>query len=224
MSASGTPTGQLLRKSPQQRRSLARIDQLLDAAAQVIADVGIGETTTNAIAARAGASVGTLYQFFPNKDAVLRSLAMRYAAEFDAIKDRVMAVEAADLPLEVMMRGIVEPLAAFFDANPAYPRVFAATMETDGSRTTLESRMHHGVITRVDAMLGRRFPGMPRAQRTAVATVQVHTVHAIMIASLHCEKRERLAMRAELTRALVAALVPFEVYREPLNSPPVRPE
>lgn len=202
--------GSPLRRTPRQQRALERIDHLLDAAASVIAEVGVGDTTTNAIAAKAGASVGSLYQFFPNKDAVLRSLAMRYATAFDALKDRVMAVEAADLPLEIMMRGIVEPLAAFFDAHPAYPRVFSAMMETDAGALGVEARMHHAVIARVDAMLARRFPTMPHAQRHAVASVQVHTVHAIMIASLHVSADERVALREELIRTLVAALMPFD--------------
>jgi AcrR family transcriptional regulator len=210
MSAPEKAADPLLRRLPRQRRALERIDQLLDAAAAVIAEVGVGETTTNAIAARAGASVGSLYQFFPNKDAVLRSLAMRYASTFDVLKGRVMAVEAADLPLETMMRGIVEPMAAFFDANPAYPRLFAAMMETDDAVASVDARMHDAVIARVEAMLARRYPAMRRSQRHAVATVQVHTVHAIMIASLHCADRDRRAMREELVRTLVAALAPFD--------------
>jgi AcrR family transcriptional regulator len=200
----------LLRRAPRQRRAVQRVEQLLDAAASVIAEVGVGDTTTNAVAARAGASVGSLYQFFPNKTALLHRLATRYAAEFDALKDRVMAVENADLPLDVMMRGIVEPIAGFFDTHPAYPRVFAATMQEDEELAPDAARMHDRVIERVEAMLARRFPSMPPAQRRAVGTVQVHTVHAVMIASQHCAPDERVQLREELIRSLVAALVPFD--------------
>jgi len=51
---------------------------------------------------------------------------------------------------------------------------------------------------------------MPQAQRHAVASVQAHTVHAVMIASLHCKADERDALRGELIRTLVAACVPFD--------------
>jgi AcrR family transcriptional regulator len=95
----------------------------------VIAEVGVDGATTNAIAARAHTSVGSLYQFFPNKDAIVHALAARYTAEFEQLKDRVMALEVADLPLDRMMRGIVEPIAAYCDANPAYRHVYAATSD-----------------------------------------------------------------------------------------------
>jgi len=70
--------------------------------------------------------------------------------------------------------------------------------------------MPHAVFARVDALLARRYPTMPQAQRHAVASVQAHTVHAIMIASLHCKADERDALRGELIRTLVAACVPFD--------------
>lgn len=62
------------RKQPQQRRSRATVDKILAAAAQVLAEEGDG-ATTDRIAARAGVSIGSLYQYFPNKDALLLELA-----------------------------------------------------------------------------------------------------------------------------------------------------
>jgi AcrR family transcriptional regulator len=58
-----------------QARGQRRIDQLLDVAARVFAEVGFEAATTNGIAARAGVSPGSLYQFFPNKDAMAEALA-----------------------------------------------------------------------------------------------------------------------------------------------------
>lgn len=66
-----------LRTVPVQRRSADRMEALLDAAAQLIDEGGIDAVTTTAVAYRSGSSVGVLYRYFPNIDALLRQLAQR---------------------------------------------------------------------------------------------------------------------------------------------------
>jgi AcrR family transcriptional regulator len=189
------------------------VDLLLDAAADVIADAGVDAATTNAIAARARTSVGSLYQFFPNKDAIVQALAARYAAQFEQLKDRVMAVEVADLPLHDMMTGIVAPIAAFCEANPAYRHVYAATNDAVAGPSPDEARLHAAVVARVEALIARRCPWVPEAQRHATAAVQVETVHAILFHAQGRPPAERPAICDELVRMLVCALEPFDRTR-----------
>ena len=66
-----------LRTVPVQRRSADRMEALLDAAAHLIDEGGIDAVTTTAVAYRSGSSVGVLYRYFPNVDALLRQLAQR---------------------------------------------------------------------------------------------------------------------------------------------------
>lgn len=61
------------RKSPVQAHSVASVDAVLKATVQVLLQVGKETLTTTRVATRAGVSVGTLYQYFPNKSALLRS-------------------------------------------------------------------------------------------------------------------------------------------------------
>lgn len=208
--AAPAPAAGMLRRVPQQDRGQRRIDRILDAAAEVIAEVGVEAASTNAIAARAATSVGSLYQFFPNKDAVVQALAARYVAEFERLKDRVMALDVADLPLDAMMRGIVEPIAAYCDANPAYRHVFAATNDYARGYSPDEARLHAAVVGRVEALIGRRCPWVAPAQRHATAVVQVETVHAVLFHVQGLPPDERPALRRELVRMLVAALEPFD--------------
>lgn len=65
------------RKIPRQGRSRATVDAILDAAAEGIATRGYLAVTTNAISERAGVSIGTLYEYFPNREAIAASLASR---------------------------------------------------------------------------------------------------------------------------------------------------
>ena len=80
----------LIRNEPVQARSAARLTALLDAAAAVIDEIGYERLTTAMVAERAGASIGTVYRYFPDRIAVLQSLAARNA-------DRVTARIVVDL-------------------------------------------------------------------------------------------------------------------------------
>lgn len=71
-----------LRNEPVQARSTARLTRLLDAAAEVIDEIGFERLTTAMVAERAGASIGTVYRYFPDRIAVLQSLSVRATAEF----------------------------------------------------------------------------------------------------------------------------------------------
>jgi AcrR family transcriptional regulator len=72
----------LLRNEPVQARSTARLTSLLDAAAQVVDEIGFERLTTAMVAERAGASIGTVYRYFPDRIAVLQSLSARSLAQF----------------------------------------------------------------------------------------------------------------------------------------------
>ena len=66
------------RKSPVQARSSASVEAILDATLQVLLKVGKERLTTTRVAMRAGVSVGTLYQYFPNKSALLQAALRRH--------------------------------------------------------------------------------------------------------------------------------------------------
>ena len=78
----------LIRNEPVQARSTARLAALLDAAAQVVHEIGYERLTTAMVAERAGASIGTVYRYFPDRIAVLQSLAARNS---ERMTDRVLA-------------------------------------------------------------------------------------------------------------------------------------
>src|SRR5215218_10075491 len=86
------------RKRPIQQRSRQTVDLLLEAAAQVLEGGGLAAFNTNALAARAGVSIGSVYQYFPGKDAVMAALVRREAARFDAALAEGLA-QAEHLPL-----------------------------------------------------------------------------------------------------------------------------
>lgn len=82
-----------IRKAPRQRRAAHTVDAILEAAALVLEAAGLEGFNTNAVARRAGASIGTLYQYFPSKDALTLALLQREEGVY-----REAAAAAAALP------------------------------------------------------------------------------------------------------------------------------
>ncbi len=73
-----------VRTEPTQRRSSQRLDALLDAAAEIVDEIGFERLTTQMVAERAGASIGTVYRYFPDRVAVLHALRERSVRRFRA--------------------------------------------------------------------------------------------------------------------------------------------
>src|SRR6202012_2071248 len=96
-----------------QERGRKRMAELLRAAGEVFAEAGYEAATTNAIAARAGVSPGTLYQFFPNKQAIAEALAEEYATADQLLHENVFDVNIAKVPLRELIDRLVDPFLEF---------------------------------------------------------------------------------------------------------------
>src|SRR5271156_6564585 len=107
------------RRVPQQARAERTVAGLLDAAAAVIAEVGYEAATLTAVAARAGASIGSLYQYFPDKPAVARALAERYGAELADQWGPLMA-EAPSLKVNELVDLMFDVMLKFQAERPAF--------------------------------------------------------------------------------------------------------
>ena len=100
------------------------MDQILVAAAECFGELGYEATTTNAIAARAGISPGSLYQYFTSKEDIAHALAEHYATQLGAARDAMPQPGAADTIEMVVARG-VRAIVDFNLANPGFKALFA---------------------------------------------------------------------------------------------------
>jgi AcrR family transcriptional regulator len=205
-----TPISQAPERRPRRRqaRGERRIAQLLDAAAEVFGEVGYEAATTNAIAARAGLSPGSLYQFFPHKEAVAESLAERYLKEFEAIQETAFAPDVASLPLDVLLDRVVDPLISFNVANPGFRALFTwpvAPPRLAGSAR----RLHSAVLQRVEALLASIAPEVPADRRLRCAMVTVQVVKALLPLVLSASPVEREELVEELKTVIRAYLSPL---------------
>jgi AcrR family transcriptional regulator len=118
------PTALRPRKSPRQARSRATVTAILGAAARVFAADGYAAGTTNHIAERAGVSVGSLYEYFPNKDALLVALMEDHIREGAAILEAVAAETAAVTPpLRTVVRRFARAMVDLHARDRALHRV-----------------------------------------------------------------------------------------------------
>jgi AcrR family transcriptional regulator len=106
-----------LRRVPRQARSRERLQRMLDAAEALLVSDGAAALTTTRVAAAAGVSVGSLYQYLPDKEAIVEALANRYLAEFEALMVDVAERAAAS---EDPVGMLIDTFAQRYRDRPGY--------------------------------------------------------------------------------------------------------
>ena len=198
-------------RAPVQKRGQQRVDAILDAAEVVFGEMGVESATTNAIAERAGASVGSLYHFFPNKDAILQALAARYADSVQATLSTARRIDEPWVPLDVLFTNMIDKFALLDDAHPGYMAVCRATDIASGGKSPVSMQMEEQLVALVQELLVRRCPGIPAREAQLHATLSVVTVHASLDHALSVPEPERGPLRAGLVDMMVRYFTPVEL-------------
>jgi AcrR family transcriptional regulator len=117
------------RKQPRQGRAKATRDAIIEAAAQIVARDGLAGFNTNAVAERAGVSIGSLYQYFPNKDAVMAALIRhQIGRQLATFQDAIEATANSDIPQTI--RALVRAAMAHHHDDA----VFATAIDHEEAR------------------------------------------------------------------------------------------
>lgn len=215
--AADAPTADAFRRRPRQSRGQARVELLLDAAAAVIAEQGLQAATAEAIALRAKTAKGSLYQFFPNRDAVLAALALRYADEMRAIHERAFPMDPHGVPLDRLIDRIVKPLAEFHDTHPAFRRVFATVEgpadDTRSAPARLRAQLFESFVDRLDVLFAARNPTLTTRDRRRVALVAASLGQSLLARRGRAVAADKKPLLDDLRRILLA-------YLQPVLDPP----
>lgn len=110
------------RRQPRQARSQHMVEAILEATARVLVERGYAGTNTNLVAERAGVSVGSVYQYFPNKDSLVTALHERHAAQMYLAIDTVLA-STRPRSLRGHIEAIVHAFLAAHQVEPALHKV-----------------------------------------------------------------------------------------------------
>jgi AcrR family transcriptional regulator len=170
------------RKSARQSRAQVTVDAILEAAARLFADGGLERVTTTQIAELAGVSVGSLYQYFPSKQAILGELIDRHA-EQTILRLTGALADLADGPIETALRRITVILLEADTVDLNLHRLFLDKLPDAGR---MEQR--HGEMRRmtdaVRALLERRRDELRPADLDVAAFVLVQAIEAVTNAAV----------------------------------------
>ena len=141
------------RRMPRQARSLHTVDVILTAAAQVLVERGYAKTSTNHVAKIAGVSIGSLYQYFRNKDELILAVVDRHASSILDLLQSTMA-DYADADLDVAVRQFVKAMVAVHQFAPDVVRdersfvedVKQAILESSKGQSSHDERYGYGAL------------------------------------------------------------------------------
>lgn len=196
------------RREPRQARSKERVERVLAAAAALVDARGVDAVTTNAIAEEAGLPVGTIYQFFPNREAVLLALLGRGLDELDARFRPLLAPEHDAAPLAVTIDAVVDALAAAYTDVPALAALMQG-MRADPRFAAVAEGNNQRVAGWLVELMRRQAPGLPAARARAIATASVVAADAVLMAWLRAVRAGGKARARPLLDELRALLLAY---------------
>jgi AcrR family transcriptional regulator len=202
--------GNSSQKTPRrQARGQKRIQQLLQAAGQVFAEVGYENATTNAIAARAGVSPGTLYQFFANKQAMAEALAADYAARDKAAHEQATEMEIVRLPLSQLVDRVIDPFLDFKNNAPGFDALFTGSVVSPELAGRIQA-LHEELKARVRRMITLRGPHIAPRDAETYAEVSIQVVKGLLPMALKGTPAQRKIGTRELKAVLERYLAPLD--------------
>jgi AcrR family transcriptional regulator len=186
------------RKTASQARSRATVDALVEATARILVRDGFEKASTNRIAEVAGVSVGSLYQYFPGKEALVAAVIDRHNQEIMQVVRAALA-EVADMPVEKAVRRLVTVAIEAHRIAPRLHRVLAEQIPRTGPLANVEA-FNREVHALVRAYLESR--------RKELGKIDLEIATFICVSAIEAIAHNIVLNQAEmLTEKMVRALV-----------------
>ncbi|MDX2232759.1 MAG: TetR/AcrR family transcriptional regulator [Leptolyngbyaceae cyanobacterium bins.349] len=201
----------MMRRQPKQARSQERVQHILDVAEQLFVELGYEQTTTRAIATRANVPVGSLYQFFPDKVALLKALADRYFEQEYHLFVQLHA-ELITAPIQVYVGRMVDAFDQFALEHPGYQAILSQLIDlmtvADASSA---NEYDQQILVGLAQFLARRNPSLTATQCELIATVAIKTVNELLWLSLTGDRPFRTQLIAETKTLMTAYLQTYNI-------------
>ncbi len=172
------------RRVPVQARSRERVERILDAAAQLLSDEGYDAVKTNLLAKRAGVSIGSIYQFFPNRFAIFNALADRYRKKIASSLSKTMGSNSPDRPWEEALEEGFESLAEMWRNDWAFHSVWIAIQNT--AELTEAREKYREMLINEDLVffLRRILPDLSDSRLQTIARVMLEAGNVLLDQSM----------------------------------------
>ena len=197
------------RKKPSQGRAQATVDALLQATAHILVSDGYEKLSTNRVAAVAGVSIGSLYQYFPSKEALVAALGERHHDEMMSVLAGAFAAlddAADDDAIGAVVSAVVD---AMFDAHALHPQLHRALSE-EIPRAVIHQHLEQSAMVLVRQLLDEHHDRVGVGDVDAATFLLVSSVEAAAHnAVLHRpDLVEPPALRRELSAMITRYLLP----------------
>ncbi len=198
------------RKSPLQTRARVSVDSILEASAQVLEEYGLRKFSTNRVAQRAGVSIGTLYQYFPNKESLIAAIQQKHLDDLSAIMERAFAT-ARGQSFETAIRTIVEADLEVHRVNPKLHKLLVdevARLDAHGEEELLDRVVTDGLLD----LLNRHRKSIRVPDLRLAVFLVMHMVESVVHAVL--QERPASISSGALTKELVRAVTGYLLHDE----------
>ncbi len=181
------------RRQPKQRRAQETVDVVLQGAVRVLGREGIDSVTTNRIAEAAGVSIGSLYQYFPDKHAIFDALHEQHAQRVQQVIARTLDAHATS-PLETRLLALMDGLIDEHAADPPELHELLAQRPPGGPGLRLALRN----------IVASKEPAQPGGSRFLIPSMMDVLVHEAVLS--RPTGLSLVAAKAEAARAMVSCL------------------
>ena len=196
------------RQARRQKRGVLRVEEILQAAGALFAELGYDKVTTNMIAARAGVSPGSLYQFFLNKEAIAQAFAADAIEQLHRVYDSMLSSEAMTLPLQTFLDTFIDRIVAFNRNCPGYLALeLGSTISS--SLALILADLQQDLPSRQDALLAAYWPHSTSEQRHLPLLVSYRLFLALLPLALQGDEEQQKAIVHEMKVVLYRYLEPM---------------
>ncbi len=167
-----------MRVQPQRTRGHQRVKTILDTAETLFLEKGYEAVTTNEIANRASTSIGSLYQFFPNKEAILQAIVERYRIELREMYDSRFTLETLRLPLPQLIDLLIDSLVEFSRSHQSSIIVMMHVQPGEKFIPPIQD-LREDWIARLEAIIETHRPDLNPTDRKLCATCGLSSANAL---------------------------------------------
>jgi AcrR family transcriptional regulator len=194
------------RKQPQQDRSKVTVEAILQATAHILTEEGYDKVSTNRVAEVAGVSIGSLYQYFPNKESLIAALAQQHTDDMVALVEANLQ-NIDDEPIPQVLGRIISAAIAAHAVNPDLHRVLNEEVPRRDRRRNLADQKVAGMLrTYLEHNVNRLHP----QNLDLTAFILARTVEALTHAAV-LDYPELLATQGELEQEITMMLAKYLV-------------
>ncbi len=194
------------RKLPRQERARETVDVILEATARTLVRVGYDRTSTNRVALEAGVSIGSLYQYFPNKEALVAALIDRHTDQMTGRCQGAIA-EAAGKPLAESVDIVIRTMVIAHSVNPKLHTMLQEQVPRVGKLKRID-QIHVDLTVKVRQMLELRKDEVRVDDLDLAAFFAVETVDSLLHSTLskHPGKWTSERLIQEISRVVLSYL------------------